>query len=567
VANRKKRNRRVPQSRNVPQNRSVARSNRVSENRSAARSGRASENRSAVRSGRASENRSAARSNRVSENRSAVRSGNASRNRSAARNDSVRRNRRKPPKVTKIRKYRKPLNLNIGMLIFGVIFIYVVVCIIIYFQTSHIVRYEVQEGSLATDTVYRGVVLRDETVVNAETAGYVNYYAREGERVAKNNLVYIVDETGHLNEEMENLSLGENSLSERDLADFRHEIVNFVHGFDAAQYGSTYDFKYSMKNTVLKLANTNMLQSIDDLGGSGAGSIVKYFHAPDTGIVTYWTDGYEALTAQDVTEDTFDDSLYEKKLLMGNSLVAAGDAVYKLSTNENWSIVIPVEASRGAQLQEEGFIKVRFLKNQYESWGETKLLNNADGNTYLQLTFTNSMVSFITDRFLDVELIVEEERGLKIPVSSIVEKEFFLIPEAFVIPGGNNGGESVVRQTILEDGTLSSEVMETEVYYFDNETKEYYVDSSILNAGDTLYKLDSQETFTVSKRASLIGVYNINKGYADFKQITILGENDEYAIVEPNMKYGLSVYDYIVLNAESVNDDQFINQRNAQNGG
>ena len=108
-----------------------------------------------------------------------------------------------------------------------------------------------------------------------------------------------------------------------------------------------------------------------------------------------------------------------------------------------------------------------------------------------------------------------------------------------MIPGGNNGGESVVRQTILEDGTLSSEVMETEVYYFDNETKEYYVDSSILNAGDTLYKLDSQETFTVSKRASLIGVYNINKGYADFKQITILGENDEYAIVEPNMKYGL----------------------------
>ena len=67
-------------------------------------------------------------------------------------------------------------------------------------------------------------------------------------------------------------------------------------------------------------------------------------------------------------------------------------------------------------------------------------------------------------------------------------------------------------------------------------------------------------TLTVSKRATLIGVYNINKGYADFKQITILDQNDEYAIVEPNMKYGLSVYDYIVLNAESVKDDQLIKQ-------
>ena len=117
-----------------------------------------------------------------------------------------------------------------------------------------------------------------------------------------------------------------------------------------------------------------------------------------------------------------------------------------------------------------------------------------------------------------------------------------------------------MRQAVLEDGTLSSEVMEIEVYYFDDETKEYYLDSSILNSGDNIYKLDSQETFTVSKRATLTGVYNINKGYADFKQITILYENDEYAIVEPNMKYSLSVYDYIVLNAETVKDDQLIKQ-------
>lgn len=452
------------------------------------------------------------------------------------------------------------MNLNIGMLIFGVIFFYVVVCIIMYFQTSHIVRYEVQEGSLATDTIYRGIVLRDETVVYSETAGYVNYYAREGERVAKNNLVYIVDETGRLNEELESLSQGENSLSDRELADFRSEIVNFVHGFDPSQYDSAYDFKYSLKNTVLKLANTNMLQSVDNLNGNSGGSIVNYFYAPDTGIVTYWTDGYESLTAQDVTADILDESKYEKNMMMGNSLVASGDAVYKLSTNEKWSIVIPVDPIRGAQLQEEGFVKVHFLKNQYESWGETKLLTNADGNTYLQLTFTNSMVTFATDRFLDIELIVEDETGLKIPVSSIVEKEFFLIPEDFVIAGGNNGGDSILRQTFLEDGTISREVVEIEVYYFDSETKEYYLDSSMLDAGENLYKLDSQETFTVSKRATLIGVYNINKGYADFKQITILDQNDEYAIVKPNTKYGLSVYDYIVLNAESVSDDQLIKQ-------
>lgn len=463
-------------------------------------------------------------------------------------------------KNSKVKKYRKPLNLNIGMIIFGVIFIYVIVCVIMYFQTSHIVRYEVKEGSLATDNIYKGIIIRDETVVYNQTAGYVNYYAREGERVAKNALIYIVDETGRLSENLEASAMGENTLSNKELTEFRSEIINFVHSFDSTHYDSTYDVKISLKNTVLKLANVNMLESISGLNGSSGGNIINYFYAPVTGIVSFWTDGYEDLTAQDVTAEVFDSKEYEKKQMLGNSLMAAGDAVYKLSTNENWSLIIPVEASRGAQLLEEEYVKVRFLKNQYESWGEVHLLTNSDGNTYLQLTFTNSMVTFVNDRFLDVELIVEDETGLKIPISSIVQKEFFLIPQDFVIPGGNNGGDSIMRQCYLEDGTISSEVLEVEVYNFDSESEEYYLDSTILNAGDILYKLDGQETYTVSKRATLTGVYNMNKGYADFKQINILYQNEEYAIVKPNTKYGLSVYDYIVLNAETVSDDQFINQ-------
>lgn len=465
---------------------------------------------------------------------------------------------KKNQKNNKIRKYRKPLNLNIGMIIFGVIFIYVVVCVIMYFQTGHIVRYEVQEGSLAVDKVYRGVIIRDETVSYNQTPGYVNFYARDGERIGKNALVYVVDETGRLSEAFASSGLEENSLSNRDLSEFRGEIIDFVHSYDSTYYDSVYDIKYSLKNTVLKLANANMLNNVGDLNGAGVS--VNYAYAPFTGVVAYWVDGYEDLTPQDVTAEVFDqkERKYEKKQIISNSLMAVGDPVYKLSASEDWSLVIPVEAARGAQLLEKEYVKVRFLKNQYESWAEVHMLTNADGNTYLQLDFNNSMITFINDRFLDVELIVEDERGLKIPLTSIVQKEFYLVPEEYVIPGGSNGGDSVMRQCYLEDGTISSEVLEVEVYNYESETKEYYLDSSVLNTGDILYKLDSQETYVISKRATLIGVYNMNKGYADFKQVNILYKNDEYAIVKSNTRYGLNVYDYIVLDASSVSDDQFI---------
>ena len=458
----------------------------------------------------------------------------------------------------KIKKYKKPLNLNIGMIIFGVVFIYVIVCVILYFQTGHIQRYEVREGSLATNNLYRGVIIREETIVYTDTPGYVNYYAREGGRVARNDLVYVVDETGRLNEEISGMGMEENSLSDREMAEFRSEIVNFIHSFDSLNYESTYDFKYSMKNMVLKLANANMLDSIGNLSSE---NIVRYSYAPQTGIVAYWTDGYEDLTSQEVTAEVFDASAYEKKQLISNALTAVGDPAYKLSTDENWSIVFPIEPERGAQLLKKEYVLVRFLKNQYESWGKVELLANADGNTYLQLSFTNSMITFLSDRFLDVELIVEDETGLKIPVSSIVQKEFYLIPEDYVTLNGNSGRGGIVRQCYLDDGTISSESLEIDLYNFDDKSREYYLDSSILNIGNILYKLDSQETFTVSKRATLIGVYNMNKGYADFKQINILYQNDEYAIVNSNTRYGLSVYDYIALDASKVSDDQFINHR------
>ena len=457
----------------------------------------------------------------------------------------------------KVRKYKKPLNINIGMVIFGVVFIYVAVCVVTYFRTSHIVRYEVKEGSLATNNIYRGIVLRDETVVYAQTNGYVNYYAREGSRVAKNDLVYVLDETGNLTETLDSINLGENSLSTRDAAEFRSEIVDFVHGFSGDYFNSTYDFKYRIKNTVLKLSNSNMLNSIQDM--SGASVSVKYAHAPDTGIVSFWSDGYENLAPQSVTAEVFDEKKYEKKRLTGNSLVAEGDVAYKISTNENWSVIIPIEPSRGAELVEEKYVLVRFLKNQYESWGQVKMLSNQDG-TYLQLSFTNSMITFVGERFLDIELIVEDETGLKIPVSSIVQKEFYLIPEQFVISSSSGSGNTIMRQCYLENGDISTEHLEVDVYNYDSENKEYYLDTTLLSAGDVLHKTDGQETFTVSRKATLIGVYNMNKGYADFKQIHILYQNDEYAIVKSNTKYGLNVYDYIVLDAATVSDDQFINQ-------
>ena len=79
-----------------------------------------------------------------------------------------------------------------------------------------------------------------------------------------------------------------------------------------------------------------------------------------------------------------------------------------------------------------------------------------------------------------------------------------------------------------------------------------------MSAGDLLIRTDSAEVYPVGQLESLKGVYNINKGYTVFRQIQILYENEEYCIVKEGTSYGLSVYDHIVLNAETVDEDEVI---------
>ena len=448
------------------------------------------------------------------------------------------------------------MNLNIGMVIFATIFVYIIICVIGYFQTEHIVGYSVKEGSLTSNTIYKGLALREEKIVTSTDAGYVNYFAREGERAAVGNLIYTIDETGKLSDYIKSNESGENTLSDADLSELKTEIVSFTSNFDRSDFASVYNFKYNVEGTVLKLANYNILENVDALNGASGTSLINYCYADESGIVVYSTDGYEDMTLQDVTKDSFDQESYEKIHLVNNELIAKGDPVYKLATNEDWSVVIPVDEDLAAQLEEEEYVKVRFLKNQYTAWGKVTINTNADGDSFAALTFTNSMITFCTDRFVDIELILEDESGLKIPNSAIVEKEFFIVPKEYVTQGGNSNSYGVLLETYDENGNATTKFVETNIY--DETETEYYLDDSVLRAGNYLLKPDSTDKYAVSKTGSLIGVYNINKGYADFKQVSILYQNDEYSIVKSNTSYGLNVYDYIVLDAATVHDNEFI---------
>jgi len=456
---------------------------------------------------------------------------------------------------TKVTKYRKPINVNLGLVIFVVLFIYIVVVIVSYFRSEHITPYEVSLGSLAVNNTYEGIALREETVVPCQYSGYVNYFTRESEKVPKGSMIFTVDSSGKISELIKD-SESSSALSDDDLSEIRTEISAFSSGFQPENFRETYDFKYNIEGTVLKLANYKVLSNIDALYNSNYSESIDFGYAPESGVLVYSTDGYEDITPEMMTDELMHPENYSKTQFHSNDLISDGDPAYKLITSEIWSIVIEIDEEKAQEFANDPYVNVRFLKNNLTSWASVSVVRQ-DGHIYGVLTFNNSMITYATDRILEVELLSSEEEGLKIPNSAIVERAFFLIPEAYMTAGGNSDIGGFMRETYLDDGTISSEFVEATIYNIID--GECYVDEEVFHAGDNIL-MENGDRYPISRQASLIGVYNINKGYADFKQITILAQNDEYAIVKSNTEYGLSVYDHIVLKGDTVKENDFIYQ-------
>lgn len=444
---------------------------------------------------------------------------------------------------------------RIELLIFGAMTIYIIVVIVMYFNSEPIMGYSIQMGSLSVSKTYTGIALREEETISSPYTGYINYYVREGERVSSRDTVYSIDESGKLATLLNSGELGESKYTDEELAELRAEVIQYDSGFDSKDFSSVYDFKYNLEGAVVKLVNISIYESMDTLNKSSLGGMVSLCSVGKSGYVVYNTDGYENLTPEEINAETFNQAEYQRNRVNNNDLVEKNNVIGKLVTDENWSLIIPVEKERAAELEEESYVKVKFTKTQETSWGKVTIHHLSDGD-YAQLSFTNSCKTFCSDRFVDIELVVNDEKGLKIPKSAIAEKEFFIIPAEYMSKGGENGNYGVTKESYNEEGELTYRFIETTVYNSNEE--EFYVDNSNLSVGEYICKPNSTDKIAVSKSGTLIGVYNMNKGYADFKQITILAENDEYAIVSSNTQYGLTVYDRIVLDAASVNTDDFI---------
>lgn len=463
-------------------------------------------------------------------------------------------------KNKKIIRYKRPLNINVGMIIFAIIFVYLVFSVSTYLKREKIQFYEVVEGGIVNSSVYTGLILREEQVMTAERTGYINYYLREGKRASVGSRIYSLDETGSLDNLLkENTETGGGSLSQENISDLKKQLSSFVISFNPVEFASIYDTRLSLENSVMEYSSFSALDQLDKLAKE-SGAVFQQVKSDVSGVVSYGTDSFETMTPQEVKAENFDRSQYNKTVRKSGELVDSGAFAYKIITSGNWSLLFPLSEKDAAAFAERTALRVNFKDESISAVGAFSIITGADGASYGKLDFTKYMEQFISDRFVDFEIQTQQAGGLKIPISAVTEKSFYLIPVDYMAQGGDSTDAGFNKEVYDENGTSVVFVPAT-IYYSDGEY--YYVDMDEeggFKAGDYVVRPQSQDRYQIGRTASLKGVYNINKGYTIFKQIDVLDSNDEFYSVRKNMSYGLSVYDHIVLDASMVEEGQLLYQ-------
>lgn len=431
---------------------------------------------------------------------------------------------------------------------FVFIFVYLVICVGVYFSNETVHIYSVTTGSLTAYADYQALVLRNETAYSTDTAGYINYYIRNGRKAGVGDLIYTIDETGQTLELLAS-GTGENQLSSADLEEFKSEAMEFVLSYDPMNFSAVYDMKSSLQSSLIEYVNASTLAELSGQLSSDTVGFVKTY-ASRSGIISAVLDGLEAVTPADVTAEMFDTAAYPRTTVSSGTAVAVNTPVYRSVDSEEWYLIFQISEDDRERFTGVSSLSLTFKGTDLSVSGSFEIYVGADGNTYGKITLNRYMVQFIDKRYVNIQIVTSDITGLKIPVSSVVEKTYYKIPMEYM----NSDGQ-VLLETYGADGTATVEKLDAITYTTDPDY--CYVAGDEAETGQYVVREDSNDRYQLALTASVQGVYNVNKGYAIFRKIEIINESEEYYIISVSGS-SISRYDHIVLNGEAVEEGQII---------
>lgn len=452
---------------------------------------------------------------------------------------------------------RKKMHLSLSLIVLIGILIYIIIHIVGFIFKTKLSVYEVKSGQMTEKISTTGIAIRDEKIVKSKSGGYINYYIPDFSKVHNGELIYSLDSTGKIKDYISEEIAENTEASDKAVAILKQTISDFKDSYCYSQFEDTYSLKQKLDNAVLTSNGEYIettLNKIKNKYGKNAYQIIK---STDNGIVSYTYDNFRCKTIDEIVANDFKQLNYKKKHLSSNEQVKSGDPVYRISCSENWKIAIQLSKEEYNELKDRDSVNLTFLQDNITTTAGLELKEKK--NQYFgYLSLSKYMVRYINERYLEIEISVDSNDGYKIPKSSVVEKDFYVVPIEYLTKGGNSASNRVLAKSGNEK---TATIKNYTIYKFKEDSEKYFylavdeVDKNTVLFTDNKSKA---EQYPLEKTEKKKGVYVVNQGYAKFRAIEDIRSDDEYHLILTDTVQGVSQYDHIVLNASDIGEDEII---------
>lgn len=447
-----------------------------------------------------------------------------------------------------VRRPRRRGFWRIGIFLLLAVTVYLLIAFSTYLIRRHTASYEVVEGTIVEDSIYTGVIVRQEEDVKSPRAGYLNYYLDDKSKAGLGQTVCAVSGES-LNDQPADEEQEQTELTAAQRAAVLSALQEYVSSADDTSYSMVYDLREEMASASGAGSAGYQAEQIDRR--AEAGEDIDLIDAPRDGLIVYAADSLDGLKAKDVTEKTFDQKDYEERGIKRNTKLAKGDPLFKVITDEHWSLLFPLDDELEKRLADTTTIETKIGNKSSSLWGDFEIVHHKR-DSFGQLSYSSDMMRFASQRFVTVELIFRNNEGLKIPRSAVTKKKAYEIPEEFVItdPATARTGVEVVG----EDGSRVFTAFDV----LSHKDGCYYAKTDAFEKGSVIGKDNDPKTFKLKKTRAFKGVYNINKGYAAFQAVDVIASNEAYYIINEQDIYGPALYDQIALNASRMSENKVV---------
>ncbi len=336
-------------------------------------------------------------------------------------------------------KKNKRVRWNFQLFLRNIIIV-VVLVFLAYSVYSNVTRretalYQVSYENVALETEHRALIMRGETIVNTYNAGSFTPVIADGERVKKGQLIGQLQIEAATEEDTVDsdtqMPIIDEAALQSDINLLYDKLVEALRNDNhilAKSLKSDLDMKLDRLKKLIDAnsdsAYLDSIQQVNTIGQADAavGQIIE-IPANMAGIVSYYFDGYEQLVNYQNRYKIDYETLFDEAIIPtthSTTNIAAGSDIFKIVNNIVWYIACEVDMKDMADFRINAEVQVTIKGNKIRA--TVNDVFQAGDRGIMILEMQQYLDGIHTQRSVEVDLIREQVRGIKVPNSALLTR-------------------------------------------------------------------------------------------------------------------------------------------------